>query len=144
MRSVDSVTSIIREVAVTTTPAPQDSSLLNNSPLHDNAARANKSVVFHNDGTCLHGLQYPPNTHASGEVDVAANLSATAHGGPGVHHGASTHPGPNINIARHDDGPLFHMSPPAHQGVRHHPHPLFAHPIGAGGFCRKTAGLQPE
>src|SRR5690606_39246057 len=58
-------------------------------------------------------------------MDVLADLGTTAHGGPCVHHTALVDIGPDVNVARHKDGPLCDMGPVPGHGHGDHSHSFF-------------------
>ncbi len=78
-------------------------SLTDSCPLDHHATTPDERSVFDDDRHGVSGLEDTPNTHASREVDVGADLGATTHGGPGVDHRSRPHPGADIDVAGHHD-----------------------------------------
>ncbi len=73
-------------------------------------------------GCGLDGFQHAADAHAAAEVDVLANLSTAAHGGPGVNHSAAVDISADVDIRRHHHHAGSQIGTVTGHGVGHHPH----------------------
>ena len=84
----------------------------------DHAATPDKRVIFNHDRHRVGRLQDPANAHASREMDVGADVRATADGGPGVDHRVRTHPRSDIDETGHQHHAGAEVAAAARDGAR--------------------------
>src|SRR5579884_1919827 len=91
-------------------------------PLDDHAAAADHALVSDDHRRRLRRLEHPADSHPARQVDVGADLGARAHRRPRVHHGVGPHPGPDVDVARHEDDAPLEVGAPAGRRPGHDPH----------------------
>ena len=84
-------------------PHRQDGAALDDDPLRYLGPSADETVVLDDDGTRLQRLEHAPNAGTSGDMDVPADLRATADGCPSVNHRPFADVGADVDKARHQD-----------------------------------------
>src|SRR6202140_4694397 len=85
----------------------------------DFGARADKPIILDDGRTALQRLEPPADTDPARQVHVATDLRARPHRRPGVDHGPGAHPGPDVDVARHQHDIRRDVGAAAYQRVRH-------------------------
>ncbi len=100
-----------------------DRALLDDHAFHDFGARADEAIVLDDRRGCLHRLQYPANTGATGQVHILADLGAATDRGPGIDQRAAVDECSDVHIGRHQHDISRDVGAASHQCVGNNPDP---------------------
>src|SRR5262249_54294300 len=104
----------------------KDRTFTQNHALGDFRSRADKTIVFDDDWTCLQRLKHAADAGAPGDVTILSDLGARADGRPRVDHGAAVDVGAEIDERRHQHNAWGDIGGTPDHAVRHGAEARFA------------------